>query len=79
MNIEVTYYGQTSELVGEGSQHIVLSGSINSTEFLKHLKDLYPTLENIDLKIAVNNKFVTEDVALNEGDSVSVLPPFSGG
>jgi len=36
-------------------------------------------LEHIDLSIAINKKYVKDEVALNDGDEVALIPPVQGG
>lgn len=78
MNINLTFYGQTTELIGDSNLSYQFEGETVS-ELLEELKKHYPKLEALELKIAVNNQFEQFDYKLNENDDVSVLPPFSGG
>ena len=36
-------------------------------------------LDDISLRIAVNQKYVPEDTVLNDGDEVAFIPPVQGG
>ena len=45
----------------------------------QHLAELYPSISAIPYVIAVNDEIIHGDRALEPGDSVSLLPPFSGG
>lgn len=39
----------------------------------------YPELTHKKYMLAVNKNIVQRNTALNEGDTVAILPPFSGG
>ena len=43
------------------------------------LNTAIPALNEINYSVAVNQKMVSDDVSLCEGDEVSFFPPFAGG
>jgi molybdopterin synthase sulfur carrier subunit len=43
------------------------------------LIERYPSLANKKYFIAVNQKMVHENIKLKMGDTVALMPPFSGG
>lgn len=79
MKIKILCFGQASEVVGfsEGSM------SLNDNCSLRNLQDLLfekePKLTSLNLKWAVNQELINDNIELKEGDEVAVLPPFAGG
>jgi molybdopterin converting factor small subunit len=53
---------------------------MSDTDTLKHhVFDMYPSLQQAKLMIAVNNKLVTENEVIPEGAKIAFMPPYSGG
>ena len=53
---------------------------IADTDLLRlHLEKCYPTLKSAKYFIAVNQQMIQGNVILKEGDTVALMPPFSGG
>ena len=76
--IEVEFYAVLKDYFGSRK-------SLNTCKSINHLIDLLGTekpaskliLENV--KVAVNNQFVSTSTVLEDGDVISLLPPSSGG
>ena len=50
------------------------------SEIREALKQMYPSLEDIDnFAIAVNESYAEDDQELANGDTVAIIPPVSGG
>lgn len=77
MEIEIISFGKISEIIG--NQKIEVSGFNHTDELKAYLEEAYPLLENIKFKFALNNKFVQENTLISDGDTVAIMPPFSGG
>lgn len=82
MKVKVLFFAIARELTGVNS--IELELDINpepSTEsLLTSLLLLYPSLNTIKFRFAVNKKYVSESsFLLKEGDEIACLPPISGG
>jgi len=64
---------------------VLQSGEINSLEIIdsNSLKDYltarHPELSTKKFLLAINKNIVQANTVLQEGDTVAVLPPFSGG
>ena len=51
-----------------------------SSDLIEKLKSDYPDLGQIhSLVLAVNQKYVNDDVALTSTDEIALIPPVSGG
>ena len=44
-----------------------------------HIITRYPKLRDLSFLISNNKKIVVENISLNQGDEIALLPPFSGG
>ncbi|WP_299666787.1 MoaD/ThiS family protein [uncultured Polaribacter sp.] len=80
MKINVLFFGITTDLIGASQLEIDFEEHISIADFKSILKNTYPKLENINsYAIAVNEEYATDDLILNKGDVVAVIPPVSGG
>lgn len=77
MNVTLTYYGKLVEVIGK-SQEVLDFEAITLQELLIWLKNEYPDLKNLSLKIAQNNTIgELEDEITSK--NIDIFPPFSGG
>lgn len=75
MKIKVIAFGQIAEITGAE-----LFIEAEDIEILKTALQIeFPELANRKHAIAVNNKLITENIALSEHDVVALMPPYSGG
>jgi molybdopterin converting factor subunit 1 len=80
MKIQLLFFGITTDLVGKNS----ISFELNTKATVENLKDLlieqFPNLKNIhQFAIAVNEEYADDDLLINNGDVVAIIPPVSGG
>jgi molybdopterin converting factor small subunit len=75
--MEIEVYGRLTDIMG--NQHINPEGIENTDQLKNRLLLLYPGLSGIDYAIAVNNQIIRGNQPLLKEDTVSLLPPFSGG
>ncbi len=77
MNINLLFFGRLVEITGTDKLNI---SNVETTDELKlRLGELYPALNEITCSVAVNKNIVQTNVSLQDGDTVALLPPFSGG
>ena len=77
MKIELLFFGQLTDITGTT---VVMLDHMTDTDTLKHyVFDMYPSLQQAKLMIAVNNKLVTENEVIPEGAKIAFMPPYSGG
>ena len=80
MKLTILFFGITSDLVGKSS----LTYNLKEKSTIKVLRNTLK-LEFIDLKnihefaIAVNEEYANDDLIINDGDVVAIIPPVSGG
>lgn len=51
----------------------------NTDDLLKKLNEKFPQLKDLKLRIAVNQKIISENTELSNNDVVALMPPYSGG
>jgi molybdopterin converting factor small subunit len=70
-------FGNITDITG--TQSLVLSNVASTYELKSQMGKLYPALNDIVYSVAVNKHIVQQDTTLEDGDTVALLPPFSGG
>ncbi len=78
---EVLLFSVLKQKVGEGRLHLDLEAPATGADLLDHLEAQYPAIGAYRgvLRLAVNQEYVSESVALSEGDEVALITPVSGG
>lgn len=75
--MKIIGYGRLTDILeGNSFSH---EGVANTDQLQQKLIAHYPSLSGIPYAIAVNNKIISENCPLQQDDTVSLLPPFSGG
>ena len=72
----VLYFGVLTEVTGRTSEEC---SAENGAALLSDLNKKYLLLKDYSFALTVNQKVVKENVSLNDGDEVALLPPFAGG
>ena len=73
--IKVMSFGRLKEILGSDFEF----EAENSDELLRHLNERFPVLKDLKLRIAVNQKIISENIELKNNDVVALMPPYSGG
>ncbi|MDG1761998.1 MAG: MoaD/ThiS family protein [Flavobacteriaceae bacterium] len=77
MEIKLRYFGQLQELTGKSEE--VFTVSLDTVGALRqYLIERYPKLDELNFKMAQDNKINSDSSPLN-GSLIDLLPPFSGG
>lgn len=81
MEIELRLFAGLRETAGFGEKQIELPAAATVGDLLVQLAEEYPALELADrsIYVAVNQQYAAPDVVLQEGDTVALFPPVSGG
>lgn len=79
MKVKVLYFGEIAEWKRCSEELVQLKESATTEELVSHLLLEIPQLEQINYVIAVNQKMIEVPVILQNGNEVSVFPPFAGG
>lgn len=78
MKVNVLAFGQIA--IAVNSNNFFIDDEFNDTNSLLLILYLkYPSLQNLEFKIAVNKQIANTNISLNNNDIVALLPPFSGG
>lgn len=80
MKIQVLLFGIVTDLLETSQLEIDIDEHSTILEFKLFLKQNYPKLKNLSsYAFAVNENYATDDLILNKGDVVAIIPPVSGG
>ncbi|WP_316739066.1 MoaD/ThiS family protein [Pedobacter aquatilis] len=77
MKIELISFGKISDFIT--NQQIEFKGAQTTDALKEELEKLFPQLAGIKYKLALNQSFLQGTVQLKDGDSLAIMPPFSGG
>ena len=77
--VKILFFGPLAESSGSKEVYIKLESSNMLSSIKNLLEDKYLKTSNLPYMLAVNKQQVRGDIALNAGDEIAVLPPFSGG
>ena len=73
--IKIISFGRLKEILGSDLE----LEAENSDELLNQLTEKFPELEDLKLRIAVNQSIISENTELKNNDVVALMPPYSGG
>lgn len=80
MEVTVKYFGMIADLTQKKEAFFPLDETIDTTEKLQqYLEVIYPEIKTIAFSIALNQKLISKNEVLNDGDEIALLPPFAGG
>ena len=77
MKIKVLFFGVLTDVTGH--ENLAIENAKSVEELKDQLKAKFPNLKDHEHLIAVNQNIVKENISLNDGDEVALLPPYSGG
>lgn len=77
--LTVRLFAAAAERVGRSAVELPLPVSVAALR--RQLTDTWPSLRELlpRCAVAVNQEYATDDVGLQPGDEVAVIPPVSGG
>lgn len=75
--IKILVFGQITDIIGR--PEISLSGLENTDELNSKLEEMFRGISEVKYSIAVNKIITRDNTPLKNGDTVALLPPFSGG
>lgn len=80
MEITVKYFGIIADITQKKEEVLFIDDESNSLKKLQSVIEIkYPKTLVINYSIAVNEKFLQNDIFLKNGDIIALLPPFAGG
>ena len=81
MTIKVKFFALARDLAGTGEVVVSFDAPTTTDHALAKIVSAYPGLATLrsKLAIAVNQTYVRQNHALNDGDELALIPPVSGG
>jgi molybdopterin converting factor subunit 1 len=81
MIVTVHLFARARDLAGEGALSIELAQGASVGDLKRRLSEERPELKNIVQRsaMAVNDEFADDNVQLQPGAAIALLPPVSGG
>ncbi len=76
--VHVRHFALLRERLGEGATRTVRSGTTVGALW-KRTVERAPSLAALQVRFAVNERYVEPDHVLADGDELAVFPPVSGG
>lgn len=76
MKVNVTYYGQLTDLTRKKEESVE---AVSVTDLKAKLVAMYPLLITVPFIVSSGNKIVSDNHMFNDGDQIGLLPPFAGG
>jgi sulfur-carrier protein len=77
MKVLVLFYGVLEEVVRTDS--MIIDEAKTTDELIKKIIKKYPDIQGYKYNISLNNRFVRNDMILNDGDEIALIPPYEGG
>ena len=80
MEITVKYFGIIADITQKKEEVFMVDDESNTLKKIQlKLEINYPKILVINYLIAVNKKFLQNDILLKNKDIIALLPPFAGG
>ncbi len=80
MEITVKYFGIIADIIQKKEESFFIDDeSIMLKKLQSKIEVKYPKILVINYSIAINKKFLQNDILLENGDIIAFLPPFAGG
>ena len=80
MTIDVLFFGIARDFAGSRSMKFDFPKDTSVKSIRSSLEQRYPALNGLKrYAVAVNNEYAGDDVVVNDGDEIAILPPVSGG
>ena len=80
MEITVKYFGIIADITQKKEESFFIDDKSNTLKNLQYIIEIkYPKMLVINYSIAVNKKFLQNDISLKNNDIIAFLPPFAGG
>ena len=80
MEIRVKYFGIIADITQKKEEVFFVDNESNTLKLLQSKLEInYPKILVINYSVAVNQKFLQNDILLKNDDVIALLPPFAGG
>jgi molybdopterin converting factor subunit 1 len=80
LKLKILCFGITKELLGGFERWIEIPKDSSVEDLKELLLEINPEFEKLkNLRIAINEEYVDNDVLISENDEIVLIPPVSGG
>ena len=79
ISITIRCFSLEKEKIGQARINRQYPAKINSQQVYDQLIDEFPDLKGLPVRTAVNQEYITEEIAMKDGDEIAFIPPVSGG
>ena len=80
IKIKIKCFSQVKYALGKEELELELETGTTTQEVEKQIrKKTNGNLDNVSLSVAVNKKYISTEMVLNDGDEVAFIPPVQGG
>ena len=84
MTVKVVFFASLREELGVNSVDLEISDSSSLSSLISQLADQHSAewlaiLTAVNIRIAVNQNIISEDIGVIDGDEVAFFPPVTGG
>ena len=84
MTVKIVFFASLREKLGVNSVDLQISDSSSVSSLISQLADQHSAewlaiLTAVNIRIAVNQNIISEDISVVDGDVVSFFPPVTGG
>jgi len=80
MTIDIIFFGITRDYTGSRNLKFDFPQHASVKLIRSTMEEKYPSLKGLKrYAIAVNNEYAGDDLIIQDGDEIAILPPVSGG
>ena len=84
MTVKIVFFASLREKLGVNSVDLQISDSSSVSSLISQLADQHSAewlaiLTAVNIRIAVNQNIISEDISVVDGDEVAFFPPVTGG
>ena len=84
MTVKIVFFASLREELGVNSVDLQISDSSSVSSLISQLADQHSAewlaiLTAVNIRIAVNQNIISEDIGVIDGDEVAFFPPVTGG
>ncbi len=79
MQIQIKYFGLLEEFTGKEEEIMEIPKGVLLNELILILEERYPGFSSQYARIAVDGTIVSENLSLQQGNTLAIMPPFAGG
>ena len=84
MTVKIVFFASLREKLGVNSVDLQISGPSSVSSLISQLADQHSAewlaiLTAVNIRIAVNQNIISEDIGVTDGDEVAFFPPVTGG